>query len=68
MKVDRDDLQMFEMGFELYDYGEWVDSIGLSSPYVPKIRSILDEAVELLNKLEKVRVEYQDGTITIKHI
>lgn len=28
----------------------------------------LDEAVELLNKLEKVRVEYQDGTITIKHI
>ena len=43
--VDRDDLQMFEMGFELYDYGEWVDSIGLSSPYVPKIRSILDEAV-----------------------
>ena len=45
MKVDRDDLQMFEMGFELYDYGEWVDSIGLSSPYVPKIRSILDEAV-----------------------
>ena len=45
MKVDRDDLQMFEMGFELYDYGEWVDSIGLSSPYVPKIRNILDEAV-----------------------
>ena len=28
----------------------------------------LNEAVELLNKLEKVRVEYQDGTITIKHI
>lgn len=28
----------------------------------------LDEAVELLNKLEKVRVDYQDGTITIKHI
>ena len=31
-------------------------------------RQHLDEAVELLNKLEKVRVEYQDGTITIKHI
>lgn len=45
MKVDRDDLQMFETGFQLYDYGEWVDSIGLSSPYVPKIRTILDEAV-----------------------
>ncbi|MEY8684973.1 FecR family protein [Bacteroides sp. AN502(2024)] len=28
----------------------------------------LEEAVELLNKLEKVRVDYQDGTITIKHI
>ena len=27
-----------------------------------------EEAVELLNKLEKVRVDYQDGTITIKHI
>ncbi|WP_291594040.1 FecR family protein [Bacteroides sp.] len=28
----------------------------------------LDEAVELLNKLEKVRVDYQEGTITIRHI
>lgn len=28
----------------------------------------LDEALELLNKLEKVQVDYQDGTITIKQI
>ena len=28
----------------------------------------LEEALELLNKLEKVRVDYQDETITIKHI
>lgn len=28
----------------------------------------LNEALELLNKLEKVRADYQDGTVTIKHI
>ncbi len=28
----------------------------------------LEEALELLNKLEKVHVDYQDKTITIKHI
>jgi len=28
----------------------------------------LEEALELLNKLEKVRVDYQNETITIKHI
>lgn len=28
----------------------------------------LDEALELLNKLHKVRADYQDGTIIIKHI
>lgn len=28
----------------------------------------LEEALELLNKLQKVRVDYQDETITIKHI
>ena len=45
MGVARDDLQMFEQPYKLYDYGEWVDSIGLSSPYVTKIRTALDEAV-----------------------
>lgn len=44
-EVERDGLQEFETGFQLYDYGEWVDSIGLSSPYVRKIRGVLDEAV-----------------------
>ena len=28
----------------------------------------LNEALELLNKLEKVRADYQDGIVTIKHI
>lgn len=28
----------------------------------------LDEALELLNKLHKVRADYQDGTIIIKHV
>ena len=45
LAVDRDLLQHFEMGFPLYDYGEWVDSIGGTNRYVAEVRRVLDDAV-----------------------
>lgn len=45
-EIDRDSLQSFETGYQLYDFGEWVDSIGgSSSQHVRSIRSALEEVV-----------------------
>lgn len=38
-------LQRFENSMALYDYGEWVDSLGLDNPYVAKVRGALGKAV-----------------------
>lgn len=44
-ELDRNTLQSFETGYELYDYGDWVDSAGRANPYVARVRSILERAV-----------------------
>lgn len=44
-EINRNDLQHFESGYELYDYGEWVDSLGLQNAYVERVRRQLDRAV-----------------------
>ncbi len=43
--LDRADLQHFENGYALYDFGEWVDSLGGDNPYAAKVRAVLDKAV-----------------------
>ena len=43
--LDRNRLQRFEYGFQLYDFGEWVDSVGRGSPYLSKVRAALDRAI-----------------------
>lgn len=43
--VNRDKLQMFEKGYWLYDYGHWVDSIGLGCKYLPEVKRRIDKAV-----------------------
>lgn len=44
-RVKRDQLQMFEDGYELYDYGHWADSVGKDNKYLPKVKEHLDRAV-----------------------
>ena len=44
-ELDRDRLQHFENGYPLYDYGEWVDSVGGACRYVAEVRRVLDDAV-----------------------
>ena len=43
--LDRQRLQRMENGFTLYDFGEWVDSLGQDNPYVAKIHAVLDKAI-----------------------
>lgn len=43
--LDRDNLQMFEEGYYLYDVGDWVDSLGTTSQYVEKIHEALEDAI-----------------------
>ena len=43
--INRNTLQRFENGKPLYDFGEWVDSLGLDNPYVDKVRGALERAV-----------------------
>lgn len=44
-KVNRNQLQMFEQGYALYDYGHWADSVGKGCKYLPKVKEHLDNAV-----------------------
>lgn len=43
--LNREQLQHFEKGYALYDYGEWVDSLGLGNPYALQVRRILDKVL-----------------------
>ncbi len=43
--LSRFKLQMYESGFELYDYGQWVDSLGRKNRFVPKIKDALDKVI-----------------------
>lgn len=43
--VDRSQLQAFEVGYQLYDYGQWVDSIGKDCGALPKVKEYLDKVV-----------------------
>lgn len=43
--VKRNQLQEYEIGYALYDFGNWVDSIGKNCPYLPKVKEYLDKAV-----------------------
>lgn len=38
-------IQMYEYGYELYDCGNWVDSIGKGSEQIQNVKKALDEAV-----------------------
>lgn len=44
-QMKRSQLQMYETGYELYDYGHWADSVGKGNKYLPKVKEHLDKAV-----------------------
>lgn len=44
-ELDRGQLQHFENGKALYDYGEWVDSLGVGNRYTSQVRRILDKVL-----------------------
>lgn len=43
--LNRNNLQMFEEGYYLYDVGDWIDSLGLQSPYVEQIHDAISQAI-----------------------
>ena len=45
LTISRNNLQNFENGYPLYDYGHWVDSIGKGSQYLSVVKRMLDKVV-----------------------
>lgn len=43
--VNRNVLQQYESGFSLYDFGQWIDSVGAGNKYLPRVKEALNKAV-----------------------
>lgn len=44
-QINLEHMQFFEPDFPLYDYGQWVDSVGMSKVYADSVRQALDKVM-----------------------